>query len=695
MVRNILLTAVLLASITITSYAQCVVTAYANAGTNTVEVCLGDAVTLTSVGTCPNYVLFNDFNDGTPGTGWSATNQAMFTNPCAPHSPDGTIYLWMGSTSTAPRNLTTVNFDVSQGGSIEFEMRYAVQSTASPCEGPDLYNEGIALQYSTNNGGTWNTIEYYAPNGNILNYIPTATSPSITGQTPFTVWTTQVVAIPTAAQTTSTRFRWAQTISTSEVYDHWGLDNVKILVPPPTITYWWAHGPTVQNPPDVFPTTNTTYTVFMSDGSDTVQSSVNVIVHPIPTSDFTVQSPVCVGNPSTITYTGTATSSATYAWGFDGGTIISGSGQGPYQVSWGSDGIYNVTLGIMENGCLSLPNSIAVTVNPNPTPPNITFTPTCVGDNLQLSADYVAGVTYSWVGPNGFTSNLQEPVVSAVTQANAGNYSVFITDGNGCVSALESENVTILNLPVVSFSGSPLSGCAPLTVNFNNTTSSTASYFWQFGDSGVDTISNPSHIYQNSGSYNVTLTVTDNNGCSNQLTNNNMITVHPSPVADFTTNPDIGLPNSPVTFNSTYNVSLGTWYWEFGDGTPNEIQQVATTQHTYTNMGTYTITHIVESQFGCKDTITKTFLVLQITIPNVFTPNGDGINDYFVIDGLEQLSGNQLIVFNRWGKKVFESTDYKNDWDGNGASDGVYYFILTFKEAYEREAVNGTVTILR
>jgi len=607
----------------------------------------------------------------------------------------------MGSTSPAPRNLTTVNFDVSQGGTIQFEMRYSIQAANSPCEGPDEYQEGIAIQYSLNSGATWNTIEYYAPNGDVLSYIPTSTTPGATGNTPFTVWTTRTVPIPVAAQTTSTMFRWAQTSSTSELYDHWGLDNVSILVPPPNIQYWWSHGPTVQNPPTIAPTVTTTYTVYMSDGVDTVNGSINVIVHPIPTSDFTVSSPVCVGTNSTITYTGTASSSATYSWGFDGGTIISGSGQGPYQVMWSTPGTHNVTLGLMEYSCLSLPSSLPVVVNPNPAAPNITFTPPCLGDNIELFADLVTGVSYSWMGPNGYTSTQQNPVISNASQANAGTYSVAITDANGCVSALNSQTVTILNLPVVSFTGTPTSGCEPLTVNFNNTTPSSTTYAWQFGDGGVASISNPTHTYLNDGSFSVTLTVTDNNGCSSQLTTNNMITVHPLPVVDFIATPEVGTPGYPVDFVSSYTASLGTWYWDFGDGII-ETLQVPTTQHVFTNMGSYSITHIVESQFGCKDSITKTFLVLKLTIPNVFTPNGDGLNDNFVIDGLDQMSGTNLVVYNRWGKVVFESSDYKNDWDGNDSADGVYFFILTSKGNIFKVAggnytntMNGTVTILR
>ena len=556
MLKNIFITAVFLVVIVLQSFSQCTVTAYANGGTSSVQICLGDSVNLTATGGCPNYLLNNDFNDGTPGTGWSATNQAMFTNPCPPNSPDGTIYLWMGSTSPAPRNLTTVNFDVSMGGTIQFEMRYAIQADPSPCEGPDEYEEGVAVQYSTDNGATWTTIEYYAPNGDVLTYIPTLTTPGATGSTPFTVWTTRTVPIPPGAMTTSTMFRWAQTSSTSELYDHWGLDNVSILVPPPNILVWWSNGATGYTPPKVCPSTTTTYTVYLTDGIDTVQNSVIVVVNPIPTSLFTVVSPVCVGSPSTITYTGSGSAGATYAWGFDGGTVLSGTGQGPYQVFWSNSGTHNITLGLIDNSCLSLPNSVPIIVNPNPTPPNVSFTPTCSGDNLNLFADLVSNVTYSWSGPNGFTSTQQNPVINNASQSNAGSYSVSIKDANGCVSQLTSETVTILNLPVVSFNASPTSGCQPLTVNFNCTTSSSTSYFWQFGDSNVDTIANPTHIYHQSGSYSVTLAVTDNNGCSNQLTNNNMITVHPLPVADFTTNPEVGAPNVNIIFNSSFTTKF-------------------------------------------------------------------------------------------------------------------------------------------
>jgi len=422
------------------AYSQCTISAFANGGSNTVYICPGQAVNLSSTGGCPTYVMNNNFNNGTPGAGWSATNQAMFNKPCTPHSPDGTIYLWMGSTSTAPRTLTTVPFDVSQGGTIEFEMRYAVQGASSPCEGPDLYNEGIAVQYSINNGSTWNTMEYYAPNGNILNYIPTTTSPGTSGQTQFTVWTTRSITIPPAAQTTATRFRWAQTVSTSAVYDHWGLDNVKIIVPPPTVNVWWNHGPTVHNPPTVYPASNTSYTVNITDGSSTSSSSVNVVINPVPTSSFTATPQVCAGLPATVSYTGSAGANATYNWNFNGGTVVSGSGQGPYQISWANSGTYNVSLTITENGCTSTPTSVQVIVNPNPVPVISPVNPSiCPGQNINLSTSLPYS-SYLW--STGATT-------SSMSASVTGNYSVTVTDVNGCKGNIAT-NVNVA--PVISFS---------------------------------------------------------------------------------------------------------------------------------------------------------------------------------------------------------------------------------------------------
>ena len=140
--------------------AQCPVQAYADP----LEIVCGDSIQLSGTGTPGFYVFENEFDDGSIGVGWEATSSADFTSPCGA-SPNATTYLWMGESATAPRNATTQEYDLSKGGSICFNMKYAAQGGGSPCEGPDLADEGVSIQYSVDGGTNWVTIQYYSPNG--------------------------------------------------------------------------------------------------------------------------------------------------------------------------------------------------------------------------------------------------------------------------------------------------------------------------------------------------------------------------------------------------------------------------------------------------------------------------------------------------------------------------------------------------
>ena len=105
---------------------------------------------------------------------------------------------------------------------------------------------------------------------------------------------------------------------------------------------------------------------------------------------------------------------------------------------------------------------------------------------------------------------------------------------------------------------------------------------------------------------------------------------------------------------------------------------------------------------GCEDKVMVTAINCEVEVPNIITPNGDGMNDVFRImltgDGAPEyyssFPNSTLIIYNRWGKKVFESNNYRNDWDGESLSDGVYYWNLYLADGKETE-MNGTVTILR
>ena len=84
-------------------------------------------------------------------------------------------------------------------------------------------------------------------------------------------------------------------------------------------------------------------------------------------------------------------------------------------------------------------------------------------------------------------------------------------------------------------------------------------------------------------------------------------------------------------------------------------------------------------------------IICDLVIPNIFTPNGDNTNDLFIIANLEYYPNSHLQIFNRWGKKIYDSPDYQNDWNGSNYSDGVYYFILDSNS----KLYTNFITILR
>ena len=86
----------------------------------------------------------------------------------------------------------------------------------------------------------------------------------------------------------------------------------------------------------------------------------------------------------------------------------------------------------------------------------------------------------------------------------------------------------------------------------------------------------------------------------------------------------------------------------------------------------------------------------DLNIPNVFTPNGDGMNDLFEIENMEHYPGSQMVIYNRNGKKVFEHHDYDgNWWDGRGAPEGTYFYVLTYTRLGTKKQIHGVITILR
>lgn len=251
--------------------AQCNVTADATE----LEITCGESVTLSHSGSTTGNISFHEDFNNNAATGWAFTQQATFTNPCSPGGVDGTTHIWMGDQSGVPRTLETLplNFGPSvapAGGTICFDMLFAEQGDSSPCEGPDEPDEGVYLQYSIDNGANWITINYFDPNG---------------GNDPDLVnWNNWCFPIPNGALVNGVKFRWFQDADSGAEYDHWGIDNVEIIVNDPNVQYTWSHdGYTTSlpgtNPTPVAPHTTTTYTVTMTTSSGNCTQDITIVVN--------------------------------------------------------------------------------------------------------------------------------------------------------------------------------------------------------------------------------------------------------------------------------------------------------------------------------------------------------------------------------------------------------------------------------
>ncbi len=250
---------------------------------DTIMALCGDSVELQVDGDSLITILGDDFNDQSLDAGFFSNGSIDFSEPCSP-TPDHSPYAWMGPSTNSPRYLRTKDLNTNEATRICFDLRFPPQESGSPCEGPDLVDEGVALEYSNDGGSTWQQITYFNPDST-CSY--------------FTVWRTFCLNVPPQAQTNSTRFRWYQKPVSGSDFDHWGLDDVQILEDPDNLVYDWGNGPGNNTDSVLFPTDSTDYSVTITDtaDNDTCIAEAHVGYAPL---DISIQpdSPIVCGGDS-------------------------------------------------------------------------------------------------------------------------------------------------------------------------------------------------------------------------------------------------------------------------------------------------------------------------------------------------------------------------------------------------------------
>ena len=219
-----------------------------------------------------------------------------------------------------------------------------------------------------------------------------------------------------------------------------------------------------------------------------------------------------------------------------------------------------------------------------------------------------------------------------------------------------------------------------------------------------------------------TIKVTDGRGCTQ--TEAFRPKAYPNPIIEMSTEPSdtVYIQNPHVVFSfdnlSSDSIELSNFFWIF-NAENNHTSTLPEPTYTYNAIGDYTAQIKVYNPQGCDTTYSRNITVcpVKLKVPNVFTPNGDGINDFFIIS-LDESSGSEpepksrgeewesykplntyyekteLVVFNRWGRIVYKSNNYQNNWDGGSLPDGTYFYVIKCTGYQEDATYKGSVSII-
>jgi len=367
-------------------------------------------------------------------------------------------------------------------------------------------------------------------------------------------------------------------------------------------------------------------------------------------------------------------------------------------VAPGTTGTYYVVA--ESNGCISPVSTATATLNPYPAAiaTNAAVGLMCTGNTLYLISS--GGVSFSWTGPNSFSSTQQNMAISNSSTALSGIYTVTVTDANGCVAS--DTTAVLIHMTPQAVAVSDIATCTGGALNLVATGSGTINWYSDSlltnlvqGNSNTFTPINPS------GTIATYYVVATSNGCVSPVST--------ATVSNFNINASASASAytgyAPISVDFT-NLSTGVdqsdnFLWIFGDENSSNTFNAS---NTFAKGGNYNVMLIVtETTSGCIDTAFVNVIyddASKLSMPNIFTPNGDGTNDVFTIigNGIKTFQGD---IYDRWGIKMYHWNTPQGGWDGrtpNGgpASAGTYFYIIKASAFDGKEyALHGAFQLAR
>ncbi|MFN9108458.1 MAG: PKD domain-containing protein, partial [Bacteroidota bacterium] len=279
------------------------------------------------------------------------------------------------------------------------------------------------------------------------------------------------------------------------------------------------------------------------------------------------------------------------------------------------------------------------------------------------------------------------------------NVRLILIDTNFCNSG-DSFAVVNFNVASIIRAGFEVNnGCVPFSPSVRDTSFGAVSYKWTTSDGQQSQLSAPDFLFTAPGTYTIKQYIYNVNSCNLTDSAERIVQVFSPPDAGFTYSPFPSKENEPTRFVSTTSSDVVAWSWDFGDGQRSEEKNPT---HQYIASGLYNVCQIVRDMRFCRDTTCQTveadIAILQ-DVPTAFTPNGDGVNDIFLVRGFG-ISKMTLRIFNRQGLLLFESRSQNIGWDGTfkGVPQPMDAYAWTLELEYftgEKLRRKGDVTLIR
>ena len=450
------------------------------------------------------------------------------------------------------------------------------------------------------------------------------------------------------------------------------------------------------------------YSITITDNNGCTQFINGTVEEPEPYSLISSSSTyICLGQTTTMTIEGMGgTTPYFYEWesGFTGGA---------YSVTPLETTTYWIT-GHDLNDCKADTSFITIFIYPDI---NATLAADkdsiCKGDEVTIFIDSI------WGGTNGpytvkfsdevHTDILAPPYILYPEQTTT--YSITVDDWCGSNQGHASITIAVFNEPEIEIFADVTEGCIPLEVNFSELLYEEGrEYIWDFGDGYADIgadLSNPKHTFLNEGTFDISVDVTSPMGCKNSREAQNLITVFQKPEARFIAHPQIVSIIKPIVyFEDESDVSQGylNYYWDF-DGLNDTLINTQSPEFVFNEIGTYSIKLLVESNKGCLDSVFQEIVVKDeytFYAPNAFSPNSNIFDNQTFMPRIIGVDPDNfhMIIYDRWGQKIFETFDIYHPWDGKSYGQDVekastYPWVVIYKDLHGGDhRKSGTVTVI-